>query len=257
VTLRLVIAHLSERLGPRSFLLLMLSSFIYNRGDMKIPNYKLEQESLVSGYHFVAGIDEVGRGCLAGPVVAAVVALDPRTISRGSTRWHKEVRDSKLLLAEKRFMLEPIIKQHSLAWGIGVVSPQSIDELNIHHATLLAMAKAIVEFRKSLERFDTHGTGSRLRLLVDGRFTVPHLDDLSITIEQTPIVDGDASVLSISAASILAKTYRDRLMVKLHKKFPNYEFARHKGYATRAHRLAIEKYGLSPLHRLSFCGEFT
>jgi ribonuclease HII len=221
--------------------------------EMKIPSYKIELDSLASGYNFAAGIDEVGRGCLAGPVVAAVVALDPQSISRSPKRWHKEVRDSKLLLAEKRFMLEPVIKQHSLAWGIGVVSPQFIDELNIHHASLLAMAKAMESFRKTLERFDTHGTKPKLHLLVDGRFTVPHVESLSLDITQTAIVDGDASVLSISAASILAKTYRDRLMVKLHQKFPNYEFAQHKGYATRLHRIAIAKHGLSPIHRLSFC----
>ncbi len=125
---------------------------------MKIPSFKIENNSLSSGYHYVAGIDEVGRGCLAGPVVAAVVALDPASIKRRPSSWHSEVRDSKLLLPEKRFMLEPIIKAHSLGWGIGVVEPKFIDELNIHHASLLAMAKAVGSFRKTLKRFDAHGT---------------------------------------------------------------------------------------------------
>ena len=220
---------------------------------MKTPNYKIERESLANGYSFVAGIDEVGRGCLAGPVVAAVVALNPPSISSGPKQWHGEVRDSKLLSADKRFILEPVIKQHSLGWGIGIVSPEFIDELNIHHASLLAMAKAVESFRKTLERFDTHGTRQKLHLLIDGRFTVPNIHNSWLDIEQTPIIDGDARVLSISAASILAKTFRDRLMVKLHRKFPKYEFAQHKGYATRLHRLAIQKHGLTPIHRVSFC----
>jgi len=222
---------------------------------MKHPNYKLERQSLANGYSYVAGTDEVGRGCLAGPVVAAVVALNPVSITDKRNAWHCAVRDSKLLSPEKRFMLEPLIKKNSLGWGVGVVRPDDIDELNIHHATLLAMAKAVQSFRKTLKIFDTHGTPVKLQLLVDGRFTVPGLSQSLVNIEQTAIVDGDASVLSISAASILAKTYRDRLMVKLHHKFPEYEFARHKGYATELHRWAIRKYGLTPVHRLSFCAK--
>lgn len=217
----------------------------------KAPNYNLEQASLAAGLGPVVGIDEVGRGCLAGPVVAAAVVLDPQSISikKGRKFWWREVRDSKLLLPEKRFMLEPMIKQYSLGWGIGVVSPQNIDELNIHHASLLAMKKAIEDLTKALESFDAHGTN--FHVLVDGRFVVP---GLSAQIKQTAIVDGDMSVLSISAASILAKTFRDRLMVKLHKKFPEYNFAQHKGYGTKRHWQAIHEHGLSSIHRLSFCG---
>ncbi|MES3037713.1 MAG: ribonuclease HII [Bdellovibrionota bacterium] len=222
---------------------------------MKLPNYKIELQHLAQGYNFVAGIDEVGRGCLAGPVVAAVVALDPRAITGKRDTWHRGVRDSKLLSPEKRVILEPLIKRHSLGWGIGVVTPKFIDELNIHHATLLAMSKAGKSFIKVLERFDAHGTSVSVQLLVDGRFTIPNLSNLAINIEQTAIVDGDASVLSISAASILAKTYRDRLMVKLGQKFPRYEFARHKGYGTEVHRQAIQKYGLTSVHRVSFCAK--
>jgi ribonuclease HII len=221
---------------------------------MKIPNYKIERQSLDNGYTYVAGTDEVGRGCLAGPVVAAVVALNPAAITSKRDAWHRDIRDSKLLSPEKRFILEPLIRQNSLGWGVGVVKPNDIDELNIHHATLLAMAKAVQSFRKTLKIFDTHGTPVKLQILVDGRFTIPNLPQF-FNIEQTAIVDGDASVLSISAASILAKTYRDRLMVKLHQKFPEYEFARHKGYATELHRWAIRKYGLTPVHRLSFCAK--
>lgn len=221
---------------------------------MKISNYKTERGYLDDGYSYVAGIDEVGRGSLAGPVVAAVVALDPAAVKAGKRdAWHQQVRDSKLLSPEKRFMLEPVIKRYSLAWGIGQVSPRDIDEVNIHYATLLAMAKAVQQFRKALERFDAHGTILNVQLLIDGRFTIPNLSWKPFNITQQAIIDGDASVLSISAASILAKTYRDRLMVKLHHKFPRYEFARHKGYGTELHRQAIQKYGLTSVHRVSFC----
>jgi len=218
---------------------------------MKIPNYKIELAILASGSGHVVGIDEVGRGCLAGPVVAAAVVLDPAAISKGRKAWHREVRDSKTLLPEKRFMLEPAIKHHSLGWGIGVVEPKKIDDLNIHNAGLLAMRQAVEDLRKTLKRFDAHGTPGSMHLLIDGRFIIPGYD-----MEQTAIVDGDASVLSISAASIIAKTFRDRLMVKLHKKFPAYNFARHKGYATAEHRAAIRAHGLTAVHRLSFCGKF-
>jgi ribonuclease HII len=238
----------------RAPLLLFIKLKLYNRDKMKTPTYKIELQSFADGYTHVAGIDEVGRGCLAGPVVAAVVALDPESIGRGRAKWYGEVRDSKLVSPEKRFMLEPLIKEHSFGWGVGVVNPQSIDAMNIHHATLLAMSKAVTSFTKALERFDAHGTKTKLRLLIDGRFTVPDLLETSFSIDQSAIVDGDALVLSISAASILAKTYRDRFMVKLNKKFPAYEFARHKGYATELHRRAIRKHGLTAVHRVSFCG---
>jgi ribonuclease HII len=223
---------------------------------MKIPNYKIEAEKAAAGFHHVAGVDEVGRGCLAGPVVAAAVLLDPASISRGRKAWHAGVRDSKLLSPEKRFMLEPLIKQYALGWGVGVVAPKKIDALNIHHAGLLAMRLAVDDFKKTLKRFDAHGTGAKLHLLIDGRFIIPNLAGYPRNIQQTAIIDGDASVLSISAASIIAKTYRDRLMVKLHQKFPAYNFARHKGYATPEHRAAIAAHGLTAVHRLSFCGKF-
>lgn len=209
------------------------------------PTYKIEQQLFRKGCEQVIGVDEAGRGCLAGPVVAAAVALNLNLINKriGRAFWWRDIQDSKLLSPEKRFMLEPVIKQHSLSWGIGVIAPADIDELNIHHASLLAMKRAV-------EDLGTHGT--RRHVLIDGRFNIPELPD---QILQTAIVSGDMSVLSISAASILAKTFRDRLMVKLHAKFPEYDFARHKGYGTKVHRDAIIKHGLSPVHRLSFCGE--
>jgi ribonuclease HII len=216
---------------------------------MKKPTFKQEQIKMAAGYRYVAGCDEAGRGCLAGPVVAATVVLNPHKIGRRPSRWYSELRDSKLLLPKKRQKLSELIKQESLAWAVGVVPSSQIDALNIHYASLLAMEKAYNSVIKTLEKFDSYGTLEEVYLLVDGKFAVPN-----VVGAQEAIVAGDASVLSISAASILAKTHRDRLMVKLHKKFPAYSFDRHKGYATVAHRQALLEHGLSSVHRLSFCG---
>jgi ribonuclease HII len=215
---------------------------------MKKPNYKTELEKLAEGYKYVVGCDEVGRGCLAGPVVAATVVLNPELVQNRKHNWYKQIRDSKLLPPAKRQNLAELIKRESLAWGIGAVQPKVIDEINIHHASLQAMNEAVKDFRKILQLFDPHGTDDDSFVLVDGRFKVTNC-----CYEQQAIIDGDASVLSIAAASILAKVHRDELMVKLHEQFPKYEFHRHKGYATKLHWEAIKKYGLSPVHRLSFC----
>jgi ribonuclease HII len=219
---------------------------------MITPNYKLESEKLKQGYNYVIGIDEAGRGCLAGPVVAAAVLLDPVSVKNKANAWYKDIRDSKLLSAEKRFILEQLIKDNSITWGVGEVPHNIVDNINIHNATLLAMTKAVNSFKKTLERFDAHGTESKSHLLIDGKFILQGLEEAQY-LTQEAIVGGDAKVLSISAASILAKTHRDRLMVKLHQKFPEYNFAKHKGYATLEHRIAVKTYGLSSVHRLSFC----
>ncbi len=202
-------------------------------------NNRYEQRKLRQGFDAVIGCDEVGRGCLAGPVVAAAVVLD----MGAKQKWFSEIRDSKLLSPLKRFELSALIRTHSLAWGIGAVSPTKIDEVNIHHATLLAMASAVNQLQERM--------GDRRRnylIAVDGRFVIPGLRTT-----QEAIIDGDNKILSIGAASIVAKVFRDDYMVKQHRKFPEYSFANHKGYATVAHREAINKHGLTPLHRLSFC----
>lgn len=175
------------------------------------------------------GCDEAGRGCLAGPVYAAAVIL-PAEFT------HPLLNDSKQLTERQRYELRPIIEAEAIAWGIGYCTPQEIDELNILKASHIAMHRAIdaLLFRPE-------------RLLIDGnRFTpyegIPH----------ECIIKGDAKYLSIAAASVLAKTYRDDAMLALHEAYPMYGWDKHKGYPTKAHRAAIAEYGASPEHRLSF-----
>lgn len=176
-----------------------------------------------------AGCDEAGRGCLAGPVVAAAVILPPRFTN-------KTLNDSKQLTEKQRYELREIIEKKAITWAVGIVSPQEIDEINILNASFLAMHRAIDQLNQVPEH-----------LLIDGnRFKdykeIPH----------TCMVKGDGRFYSIAAASILAKTYRDDIMLELHNDFPNYQWDKSKGYPTKAHRAAIEKYGVTEHHRKSF-----
>lgn len=187
-----------------------------------------------------AGIDEAGRGCLAGPVVAAAVILPARFHLPG-------LADSKKLSASKRESLAPAIRACAIAWGLGVIWPERICEINILQATFEAMAKA------------AHSLATRPeRLLIDGPMIIPAAVMARIWPErgpeQTAIVRGDDLEPAISAASIVAKTFRDGLMRKLDKRFPGYGFARHKGYGTSEHRAALAELGPSRLHRATFRG---
>lgn len=203
-----------------------------------------EKNKISKGYSYVIGCDEVGRGSLAGPVVAAAVIIN---IGHKPQNWYSDVRDSKLLTAASREELAPLIKVNSVAWGIGVVPEKMIDKLNIHNASLLAMRKAIqnltIKHSHILENV-------RMSLVcVDGRFKVPQ-----VSFTQEAIVDGDNKIFSVACASIIAKVYRDTLMKKLDIRYPHYFFAKHKGYGTKAHVSQIKAHGLSEVHRLSFCG---
>ncbi len=176
-----------------------------------------------------AGCDEAGRGCLAGPVTAAAVIL-PHDFSC------ELLNDSKKLSNKKRYELRKIIEKKALAYAVAFVDPQKIDEINILHASILAMHQALGQ----LEIIPQH-------IIVDGnKFksykNIPH---------QT-IVKGDGKYLNIAAASILAKTYRDDFMLDLHQKYPHYSWNTNKGYPTQKHREGIKKYGTSPCHRMSF-----
>ena len=177
----------------------------------------------------VAGVDEAGRGPLAGSVVAAAVILDDTYPIIGLT-------DSKKLTAIKRSALEAQIKQHALAWDIGEASCSEIDEINILQASLLAMKRAILHLKPTPEE-----------VLVDGNRTpdIPRL-------KMRAIIKGDLYEPCISAASILAKEHRDRQMLELDEQYPQYQFARHKGYPTELHRALLKQYGASPAHRFSF-----
>ncbi|MCW0484430.1 ribonuclease HII [Gaoshiqia sediminis] len=176
-----------------------------------------------------AGCDEAGRGCLAGPVVAAAVILPPDF-------ENDLLNDSKKLTERQRYQLRPLIEAQAVAYGVGVVSHTEIDEINILNASFLAMHRAI----EQLGTVPDH-------LLIDGnRFRAyPN-------IAHTCVVKGDGKLLPIAAASVLAKTYRDDLMNELHHQFPRYAWDKNKGYPTQAHRKAIREFGTTPFHRMTF-----
>lgn len=197
------------------------------------------------------GIDEAGRGCLAGPVVAAAVLLAPETVLPG-------LGDSKSRSAALRERLAPQIKANSLAWGIGVSWPQEIDRINILNATFHAMSRAVRALQQRAALNKEQGKilpGSLFHLVIDGNQRIPAhiLEEYSPErVQQQTVIKGDALVPCISAASILAKTFRDRLMVALDKRWPDYGFAVHKGYGTAAHCTALIKHGPCAQHRLTF-----
>ena len=191
-------------------------------------NYIYEQRFWKKGIEYVAGVDEAGRGPLAGPVVAAAVMFRPGD-------WIDGVDDSKKLSPSQREVMFQLIRERALGIGIASVSHTVIDKVNILKATMRAMAQAVSKLHPSPRH-----------LLVDG----PRYD--TKTIPYTPIVDGDAKCFSIAAASIVAKVTRDRLMAEFDKKFPQYGFAQHKGYATQEHRDAILRFGPCEIHRRSF-----
>jgi ribonuclease HII len=196
------------------------------------PPSLIEEKALfVQGYNFVAGIDEVGRGALAGPVVAAAVIL-PKSVDSDKLA---NVRDSKEITAARRELLSKLIENEAVAVGIGIVSPQTIDSINILNATRLAMRQAIGQLSCSPDF-----------LLIDG-MTIPRLDIL-----QKKIIKGDKLCLSIACASIIAKVTRDRIMVELNNSYPNYGLANHKGYGTAHHLTCLSENGPSPIHRLTF-----
>ena len=176
-----------------------------------------------------AGCDEAGRGCLAGAVYAAAVILPP------SFR-NTELNDSKQLTECQRYALRPIIEKEALAWAVGVVGPQEIDEINILNASILAMHRALDKLKMRPEE-----------LIIDGNRFKPYRQ-----IPYTTIVKGDGKYMSIAAASVLAKTYRDDYMLQLHKEYPVYGWNRNKGYPTKEHRAAIREYGTTPYHRMTY-----
>ena len=185
-----------------------------------------------AAFGLIAGLDEAGRGPLAGPVVAAAVILDPE----------KEIfyiNDSKKLSESRRELLFPEIEEKAVAFGIGIVGQERIDEINILQATYEAMREAVSQL------------SPQPAILLNDAVTIP-----GISLRQVPIVKGDAKSLSIAAASILAKVTRDRLMKEMDALYPEYGFAVHKGYGTAAHIEALKKYGPCPLHRRSFITHF-
>ncbi|MFA4917409.1 MAG: ribonuclease HII [Syntrophales bacterium] len=187
-----------------------------------------EERAYQKGYKFIAGIDEAGRGPLAGPVVAAAVVLPPGY-------RNSEINDSKQLSAKKREKLYEIIKRDALSVGVDVVGSSVIDTVNILKATLMAMKEAVLELTISADY-----------LLIDG------IHRIAVNIPQETIVKGDCRSISVASASIIAKVSRDRIMEIYHRQFPQYNFLHNKGYGTREHREAIGKYGCCKIHRRSF-----
>jgi ribonuclease HII len=192
--------------------------------------YHYEARAWKTGVTRLAGIDEAGRGPLAGPVVAAAVIIGP-------DRRIKGLADSKLLTAEQREALFHVISERAVAVGVGIVNHETIDRINILRATILAMTEALA------------------RLSVEPDFVITDFVALrDITCPQRNLVDGDARCASVAAASIIAKVTRDRLMVEADQSYPAYGFARHKGYATPEHLAALDRWGPCPLHRRTFAG---
>lgn len=200
--------------------------------EVKIDWFKYENEAKADGYNIVCGIDEAGRGPLAGPVCAAAVILPDGCIIEG-------VNDSKKLTEKKREQLFDVIKDTAVAYSIATADEKEIDEINILQATYLAMNRA---FRGLSVRPDM--------ALVDGN------RDPGFGVPTRTIVKGDANSMSIAAASILAKVTRDRFMLEMDKKYPEYQFAKHKGYGTKLHYEMLDKYGASEIHRMSFLRKY-
>lgn len=193
-------------------------------------NFRYEKSLRRCGITQIGGCDEVGRGPLAGPVVAACVVLP-------SDCTHHLFLDSKVLSHKKRVYLNEYLHEIQAGIGLGIVNAQEIDRLNILQASLLAMKKAV----QQLSPVPNY-------LLVDGKFNVP------ITIDQETLIKGESKSASIAAASIVAKVYRDTMMIEMDQRWPEYKFKSNKGYPTKAHRQALKEYGPCPIHRKTFKG---
>lgn len=184
-----------------------------------------------------AGCDEAGRGCLAGSVYAAAVILP-------EDYQNELLNDSKQLTEKRRYQLREIIQRDAVAWAVGIVTPEEIDKINILNASILAMHRALDQLTVRPEA-----------IIVDGNRFRPYcsvVGDISTNIPHTTIVKGDGKYLSIAAASILAKTYRDDYMNRLAEEYPQYDWLSNKGYPTKKHREAIRQYGITPYHRKSY-----
>lgn len=196
--------------------------------DAQTDLWEIERQCFAEGYALVCGVDEAGRGPLAGPVYAAAVILPPELVING-------LNDSKKLTEKRREQLFPQIQAQAVAWGIGSASPQEIDQLNILNATYLAMNRAIAQIKPVPDL-----------CLIDGNRSA------GIQYPSRCFVKGDSRSASIAAASILAKVTRDRYMVEQDALYPGYGFAQHKGYGTKQHYAAIRELGPCPIHRQSF-----
>ena len=201
----------------------------------------MQRKKMLASHYYTgkveAGCDEAGRGCLAGSVYAAAVIFP-------EDYQNDELNDSKQLTDRRRKQLREIIQRDAVAWAVGIVTPEEIDRINILNASILAMHRALDQLTVRPEA-----------IIVDGNRFKPYrpvVDGLPVNIPHTTIVKGDGKYLSIAAASILAKTYRDDYMDELAKEYPQYDWLSNKGYPTKKHREAIRQYGITPYHRKTF-----
>lgn len=197
---------------------------------MELDLWAYEMQAVTNGYAIIAGIDEAGRGPIAGPVVSAAVILPPSSPIEGVT-------DSKQLTPKKRDLLYKKIYEDAVSVGIGIVDPAEIERINILYASLLSMKMSVQNLMPQPDF-----------LLIDGIFRIPY------DLPQMAIPKGDCLSISIAAASIVAKVTRDRLMEKYHCEYPEYGFDKHKGYPTKEHKDAVRRFGCCPIHRKSFRG---
>ncbi len=206
---------------------------------MKLPHKTLEKNLFKSGYGYVFGVDEVGVGCLAGPVVVCAIAMTNHFYSKHhkKLRW---LRESKLLLPHQREKFaEELLKERDLVYAISSISPKTIDKINIYNAARLGMKNAIKKLKP--------GFNLKTIVLVDGKTKIK-----GIEYEQMPIVKGDRKIFAIACASIIAKVHRDKMMTRYAKKYPNYGFEKHKGYGTKYHQIQLAALGPCEIHRKSF-----
>ena len=206
---------------------------------MRLPTKSLERSLFNRGYKKIIAVDEVGMGSLAGPVVVCAVSFDKIFFQKSHKSLHW-LRDSKLLLPHQRenFVRE-LLKIKSLKFEVGYCYPKTIDRINIYQSSRLAMRLAIARLINSYTLNSI--------ILVDGKNEIKGLN-----LNQAAIVKGDRKVFSIASASLIAKVFRDKMMIRYAKKFPDYGFEKHKGYGTKFHRAMLLKYGRSPIHRFSF-----
>jgi len=202
-----------------------------NKATSSIPHFREEQALFSSGYRRIAGLDEAGRGALAGPVVAAAVVLPPEP----DFPWLPMVRDSKLLQEKVRQRIFDSMKECRIEMGIGVVAPDIIDMVNILNATKRAMKLALAELAEP-----------------PGYLLIDAVRLRNVPVPQKAIIRGDRTVLSIACASVVAKVTRDHIMLELDERYPEYKFGRHKGYGTRVHLECLRIYGASRIHRMSY-----
>lgn len=228
----------------------------YNEA-MQSTTFEKEKERSLLGYSFVIGVDEAGRGPLAGPVVAAAVALKKQEFgsstskieegSQGEAKMWSLVRDSKKLSEKQRERVFDFIQNH-FSVGIGIINAETIDRVNILQATFLAMKSAVTALKKQLTvNSQQKFTDEDFYLLIDGNQAIPNC-----SYKQEAVIGGDGRVKSIAAASIIAKVTRDRIIKECDKKYPGYGFAKHKGYGTKMHMDALRRLGPCPIHRMSF-----